>query len=221
MKHKQKGTFMRRAWLCAALTAVFCGLLGWSASAASDETRYVLEQTDGGVVFSQQEGATAFWEAPDLLTGQSYRTGKIVLENRTAYTADFVLSEVTLPYDSPQALTYLDALSLRVCEGDTVCYSGRMTRIMDSTPILTVASVPAGETRTLTVSLSCAYTYTGGVPSYPSLVWRFQPQLKAAEPTVTTAAGLPDDSTAFPWVGVAVGAGVLLAAVAVLVCRRK
>lgn len=202
-------------------------LAGGITAAAADNTAavYTLTQTGNDLSMSQQEGALTFWEAPDVVTGQTYRNGTITLRNQSSRTVDFVLSSVTLPYGNEAALTYLDALSVDVAEGERVCYHGSFTRLMDADRAeIRVADVAPGEERVLNVAVSCAYTYTGQVPSYSSLVWSFTPQVKSTTTTVAATENRDPWSHTTPginWLYIVEAAGVLVLVTGVAgICRR-
>ncbi len=222
-------TWMRRA---AALLAAAL-LAGGMTAAAADNTAavYTLTQEGNNLSMTQQEGALTFWEAPDVVTGQTRRDGTITLRNQSSRTVDFVLSSVTLPYDNEAALTYLDALSVDVSEGERLYYHGTFTRLMDADRAeVRVADVAPDEERVLHVAVSCAYTYTGQVPSYSSMVWSFTPQVKSG--TATTATVNNSDpwshtSAGINWLYIVEAAGALVLVTGVagicrwLVRRRK
>lgn len=168
------------------LLVLVIGSVGLTASAAGNETVYVLSQQGNTFSMDQQQSELAFWEAPDVTTGQSHAGGTITLCNESNRSVDFVLTSVSLPYDNEPALTYLDAVTVSVKNGDTVLYHGPFTRLMDAErPEIRLSDVLPGEQAQLTLAIACAYTYTGGIPAYNSLVWTFTPELKGG--TTTTA----------------------------------
>lgn len=188
---------------------LLCGTL--SASAAANTAVYTLSQQGSTLSMRQEEGALTFWEAPDAVTGQTYRDGTITLRNETQYTVDFVLSSVTLPYDNAAALTYLDALTVDIRESDRLLYHDTMTRLMDSERAeIRVSNVAPGEQRVLHVAVSCAYTYTGEVPSYSSLVWSFSPQVKNSAAPTTAADPWDNLSPGIDWLLIVEAAGLLV-----------
>lgn len=67
-----------------------------------------------------------------------------------------------LPYDDVEALTYLNAVSLRVEKGDEVLYNGPYVRIADALPQLSTELAP-GEGATLDITAWCQYGYDGDV----------------------------------------------------------
>lgn len=173
-------------WMTALLVAVLC-VNGLPTSAASSgEAVYILTREGNTLSMTQQEGELTFWEAPDVTTGQTRMGGVITLRNETDRTVDFVLSSVSLPYGDTAALTYLDAVTIDIEQDGATCYHGTFTRLMDSDrKEIRLVNVAPGESRQLSLSISCAYTYTGQVPSYSSLVWTFIPQVQATTPTTT------------------------------------
>lgn len=160
--------------------------VGFTASAAENEAVYVLSQDGNTFSMDQQSGELTFWEAPDVITGQSHGGGTITLRNDSDRPVDFVLTSVSLPYDNEAALTYLDAVTVSIKKGDTLLYHDTFTHLMDAErPEIRLSDVLPGEQAQLTLAIACAYTYTGGIPAYNSLVWTFTPELKGG--TTTTA----------------------------------
>lgn len=217
-------TWVRRA---AALLAAALLAGGITAAADSAAAVYTLTQEGNNLSMTQQEGELTFWEAPDVVTGQTRRDGTITLRNQSNRTVDFVLSSVTLPYGNTAALTYLDAVSVDVAEGERLCYHGTFTRLMDADRAeIRVADVAPGEERVLNVAVSCAYTYSGKVPSYSSMVWNFTPQVKnTAATTVARADAENNDpwnhaSAGINWLYIVETAGILALVTGVAgVCR--
>lgn len=208
---------MKMRFLCVLLTLCLvwaCG--GMTAFAVTDTAEYVFSQDSEGFLFHQTEGELTFWEAPNVVTGQTRSGGVITLKNAADRTVDFTLASVSLPYGDTEALTYLDAVTLVIEQDGSEVYRGPFTRLMDHdrAPI-TVTDVPAGESRELHMTVSCAFTYTGSVPSYESLVWTFEPTFepKATVPT----SPLSDPEPTVDWTMVATIAGVMLGAL-VLTC---
>ncbi|MBE6757567.1 MAG: hypothetical protein E7552_03330 [Ruminococcaceae bacterium] len=208
---------MMKRFLCALLTICVvwaCG--GMTVLAVNDTAEYVFSQDNEGYLFQQTEGDLTFWEAPNVVTGQTRSGGVITLKNAADCTVDFSLASVSLPYGDVEALAYLDAVTLIIEQDGREVYRGPFTRLMDGdrAPI-TVTDVPAGESRELHMTVFCAFTYTGSVPAYESLVWTFEPTFepKATVPT----SPLPDLEPMVDWMMVATIAGVMLGAL-VLTC---
>lgn len=186
---------------------------------------YVLSQQETSFSMSKEEGDLTFWEAPDVITGQTRDNGTITLKNDTDRTVDFTLASVSLPYDNAAALAYLDAVTITLKEGDRVLYCNSITRLMDSDrDAVQFLNVPPWESRQLEVSISCAFTYTGQLPSYSSLLWEFRPNLHEKVPT-TTAEPM-EAPTTFNWKLLAETAGIVvlvtgIAGVCVWLVRRR
>lgn len=207
---------MMKRFFCLLLTLGVIWACGTSAFAISDRAEYVFLKDSEGYFFEQTEGELTFWEAPNVVTGQTRSGGVITLKNESDRTVDFTLASVSLPYDNEAALTYLDAVTLVIEQDGREVYHGPFTRLMDGDrAAIQIAGVPAGESRELKMTVSCAFTYTGAVPSYESLVWTFEPTLEA-KPTVPTSP-LPDPDPVVDWMMVAKIVGVMLGAL-VLTC---
>lgn len=199
------------------LCLLFC-CLSLTVLAQGQEREYVLKGEDGDYLFSMTEGELTFWEAPQLTTGQSRDGGVITLRNDTDRWVDFTLISVSLPYEDTAALTYLDGVTLVIRDGETVLYHGPFTRLMDGdrAPIR-FENVEPGETRQLTLSAFCSYTYSGAVPSYQSLVWTFAPEIGTAPTAPVTQPPVdPFDGLEIPfnWKPVVIAAGAVAAACA-------
>ncbi|MBO5797613.1 MAG: hypothetical protein J6R77_04605 [Clostridia bacterium] len=196
--------------LLALLLALLIASVSFSVSAAGNETLYILSQEGSTFTMNQQEGELAFWEAPDVTTGQSHAGGTLTLRNDSNRPVDFVLSSVSLPYGNEAALTYLDAVTLIVKQGETEVYHGTFTHLMDTErPEIRLSDVLPGEQAQLTLSISCAYTYTGGIPSYNSLVWTFTPELKGTTTTTAPDPLVQDSAPPTNWKMIAQIAGVV------------
>ena len=196
----------------------FCCLC-LTAFAQGEEREYRLTQDGSNFSFDMTEGELTFWEAPQLTTGQSREGGVITLRNETDRFVDFTLVSVSLPYGDQNALTYLDGVSLVIREGDTVLYHGPFTRLMDEdrAPIR-FENVEPGGVRQLSLSAFCAYTYTGAVPAYQSLVWTFAPEIGPLPTTpVTQPPADPFEGVGhFDWKPVVLAAGGVAALTALI-----
>ena len=106
-----------RRWT-AAFGALLCGLLFLLPVQAAEvrEKTYALESAGTKTAFRADREEAAFWEYPQLVPGQTL-TGQLTLVNRTGETSAVSLDGVQLPYDDVEALTYLNAVSLRVEKG--------------------------------------------------------------------------------------------------------
>ncbi len=202
---------MKKSVLCVLLA--FCLLLCCSmpATAASTCAEYVFLQDSEGYLFEKTEGELTFWEAPNVLTGQTQSGGILTIKNETDRTVDFTLESVTLPYDNTAALTYLDSVTLVIEQDGTEIYHDAFTRLMDANraPIV-LNNVGPGESGTLQFKVSCAFTYTGNLPSYESMIWTFKPSLEPKQ-TVPTAPP-PTPKAVVDWMMVVKIAGTMLVA---------
>jgi hypothetical protein len=179
-------------------------------SAAGNETLYVLSQQGSTFTMSQQDGELAFWEAPDVTTGQSHTGGVLTLCNDSDRPVDFVLTSVSLPYDNEAALAYLDAVTLTVKQDGKVVYRDSFTHLMDAERReIRLSDVLPGEQAQLTFAISCAYTYTGGIPAYNSLVWTFTPELKGTTTTTAPDPLVNDSAPTTNWKQIAQVAGTV------------
>lgn len=159
------------------------------AAAGGTEALYTVSQEDN-TIFLQKDGEElTFWEAPTVTAGQSQSGGTLTLRNDTEETLSLWLDEVVLPYDNEAALRYLDYVSVDISEGDTTYYHGTLSRIMENSRQVKLEDVAPGEERVLSMSISCAYTYEGDVPSFASLIWQFN---TSVEKETTTSPALDD-----------------------------
>ena len=219
---------MKKAFLWTVLLSLLiCMCGGISTAAMGQAADYVFSLDSEGYLMQRAEGALAFWEAPRVMTGQTVGGGVITLKNEADRAVDFALTSVRLPYGNEAALAYLDAVTLVIKQGEQEVYHGPFTRIMDAdrAPIA-FAGVKPGESRTLELSVSCDFTYTGAIPSYESIVWTFEPtvELSVTQPTGTPIQPMPvTDWTKIAEI-LAIGFGVMVLAgvlIAVLPLIRK
>lgn len=216
---------MKRAVsLVVAVMCLLCTCVGGlSATAMGNQAVYVFSRDSEGYLMARQEGEMTFWEAPCVLTGQTVGDGVITLKNETDRAVNFTLASVALPYGDEAALTYLDAVTLVIRQGDREVYHGPFTRLMDAdrAPIV-FADVSPGESRELHLSVSCRFTYSGDVPSYQSLVWTFAPTMGSTATKPSSPPMQPAPTTDWLMVAnIAAGAlGVLAATCAVVAVVR-
>lgn len=154
------------------LAFLLCGSM-MSAAAQGNGKTYTLRETEDGLTIAASEGV-ADWELPDLPAGQTRAPGELQLVNTTGKTAWLTLQEIQLPYDDPVAMRYLDQLHITVKNGNKVLYDGAYSRIMDKNGLrLSVELAPQGIAR-LSVSMHCAFTYTGQADQDTAgVAWRF------------------------------------------------
>lgn len=161
---------MKGKRLIAAVAAALCGLLLLLPAQAAEETRektYALGAAGTSLAFRANEEEAAFWEYPQLAPGQTM-TGRLTLVNRSGDTAVMRLDGMILPYDDPEALAYLNAVSIRIAQGDKVLYEGPYVRIADGWKAVEFPALPSGEGIVLDITAWCDYGYDGAV--VPGLV---------------------------------------------------
>lgn len=167
----------------AGLLAGICAALCMSAAAepAADQEKTLIMASDGvtGSIQATSDTAT-FWELPQLPAGQLRTHGKLTVFNSTDRTAKVRLVEIELPYGDEEALTYLNALTLTVKQGDTVLYDGPYVRVGDWKPA-EVSLLPE-ERLTWDVTLRCAFSYTGEAAVGSPIVWNFDAALTGDAP---------------------------------------
>lgn len=148
------------ALLAALLAAFALGSSAVSAEELADKAFVVVGDGVNGVI--PEPDAAAFWECPLLSAGQGRTDGTLRISNEDKGAVDVRLKEVVLPYGDEEALAYLDALRIRVTDGDTVLYDGAYTRIAEEGGLaLTVKELPRGSSHTFGIELYCSFGYTG------------------------------------------------------------
>lgn len=131
---------------------------GWAGADTVTDKSYIV--TQGSIL--PEPNAAAFWEYPTLSAGQSREGGVLRLANEAGTAMDIRLKSVELPYGNDEALAYLDALRLRITDGDDVVYDGDYSRVMDGDGLnIQVAGLAAGEEKRLNVALYCDFRYEG------------------------------------------------------------
>ena len=118
----------------ARLTAFVVGLAVLTLPAAAEPARRELTLTlevREEATLSRDSATPAFWEWPALSAGQTLTGGTLTLRNTSAYTVRFSLDRVTMPYDDPEVLDYLNAVTLTLRRGDQVLFSDRFVRLAD------------------------------------------------------------------------------------------
>ena len=125
-------------------------------------------------MIAENPAQAAFWEYPILPAGQTKLTqGTLTIKNNTGRDATVRLEEVELPYDDPDALDYLAALTITIRDGDAVLYNGPYSAINDGGLQLTVP-VASGQMKSYTISLHCAFSYEGDpAAAAKPLFWAF------------------------------------------------
>ncbi len=142
------------------------------AETAGTERTYTLGE---GKSFSADTDTPTFWEFPQLKAGETRSEGRLTIVNESGEDETIALLRVELPYDDTAALTYLDALHLKVEQGDTIVYDGTYSRVMDKEGGLQLAAfdLENGGSETYTITLSCDFNYTGAAAVPSPLTWRF------------------------------------------------
>lgn len=180
---------------------------GWAGADTVTEKSYIVTQ---GSILSEPNAA-AFWEYPTLSAGQSREDGVLRLANQAGMAMDIRLKSVELPYGNDEALAYLDALRLRITDGDGVVYDGDYSRVMDGDGLEIEANLAAGEEKLLHVALYCDFRYEGDPQQTAVQVnWLFEAVTAQEAPGV-------DSPAASVWVLVLVcvaGGLIILCAVA-------
>lgn len=197
-----------KRWM-AVLGVLLYGLLFLMPAQAAEvrEKTYALETAGTKTAFRASREEAAFWEYPQLVPGQTM-TGQLTLVNRTGETSAVSLDGVQLPYDDVEALTYLNAVSLRVEKGDEVLYDGPYVRIADAHPYIS-AELEPGEGITLDITAWCQYGYDGDVA--PGLItWDFAAEVSAPWET-------PDPAEPASWIFWVICAAVLIAVICGLI----
>lgn len=150
----------RLCLLAAVLAALALGSFAVPAEELVDKAFVIVGDGVNGVI--PEPDAAAFWECPMLSAGQARTDGQLRITNDDKAAVDVRLKDVVLPYGDEEALAYLDALRIRVTDGDTVLYDGAYTRIAEEGGLeLTVQELPRGSTRTFGIELYCSFAYTG------------------------------------------------------------
>lgn len=160
---------MRRIWkntarLAAALlfaVALSAGLTVSAEAAQAQRVFTIVSQGNSGQIFKEPQEST-FWESPVLRAGEARENGTLRIVNEDKAAVDVWLRAVTLPYDDAEALTYLNALRLRITDGETVVYDGPYTRVADGDGLqLRQDALPRGAQKDYQVGLYCDFAYTG------------------------------------------------------------
>ena len=203
----------------ARLTAFVVGLAVLMLPAAAEPARRELTLTldvREEAALSRDSTTPAFWEWPALSAGQSLTGGTLILRNTSAYTVRFSLDRVTMPYDDPEVLDYLNAVTLTLRRGDQVLFSDRFVRLADFSCDL--GTFGTDEEVTLTVDMSCAFAYTGDQTAVREAVdWHF-----SAETAGTGGDIVPDSRRPLLAVGLAGGAAVIVGiCLALRYCPRR
>ena len=152
---------LMRRMIVGLLACVLAAACLWpaSADAPADATRTFVWT---GEAFTSEDTTAAFWEFPQLKAGQTRRDGALNFTNRSGGSVTLRLTEVQFPYDDQAAIGYLNALHLTLRDGDRVLYDGAFVRLNDD-GLTEAVTLKNGETRTLSVDLSCDFAYEGAV----------------------------------------------------------
>ena len=127
-----------------------------------------------GAALQSDDQTAAFWEYPQLIAGQTRTNGTLTFINQSLGAMTVDLSDVQRPYDDEAALAYLGALRLTVRDGDCVLYNGIFSHINDN-GLAEPITVSGGETRTLSIDLSCDFAYTGDASCGEQVIyWNFE-----------------------------------------------
>lgn len=143
--------------LCLCVLVLWLCVYPASADTPADATR-TFEWN--GTALTSDDQTAAFWEYPQLSAGQTRRNGSLTFINRSLGSVTVALTDVQLPYADAAALAYLGALRLTIRDGDRVLYDGAFSRLNDD-GLTEPVTVTGGETRRLSVELSCDFAYEG------------------------------------------------------------
>ncbi|HIW73438.1 MAG TPA: hypothetical protein H9684_03875 [Firmicutes bacterium] len=169
----RRGAALLAALLAAAILAPSAAADGAPAGGEADKVYRIVEEDGQGEILAEPM-EDAFWEYPLLPAGQE-RTGRFRVVNGTPRTVALTMTP-DLPVDDREALLYFSNLRVILRQADgTVAYDGPYTGLADAPPLLSFENLRAGEAAEYTVTLRCAFSYTGDpeTESAPA-VWNFQ-----------------------------------------------
>lgn len=170
---------MKRIIRAAALLAAGLCLLLLTASADTLQQKTFAYQ--GARWPSPNTDVAAFWEAPALTGGETRTGGSLTLENAADQAVTLTLTELDLPYDKAEQMTYLDQLRLQIRDGDKALYDGAYSHLVSGDkPVLQVSLEP-GASKTYAITLSCPFTYTGTLKEGPVVAWTFDSHAPVVE----------------------------------------
>ncbi len=158
------GVCLLALWLCALCVCTA------SADAPADAARTFVWKNGE---LTSEDTTAAFWEYPQLTAGQTRRGGTLTLTNQGVGSVTASLTDVQFPYDNDAALRYLNALHLTVRDGDQVLYDGVFARLNDE-GLMQPITLKWGETRALSIDLSCDFAYEGITTCGQVLYWDWQ-----------------------------------------------
>lgn len=190
-----RGLAFCAAWICILCLDVF------PAAAQADEKTVAVVEDGSTIKIAATPEEPAFWEKPAMSAGQKrLQPGTLRLVNNSSKSVDFELSEIVLPYDNVEALTYLDDLWITIKEGDAVLYDNTYSRIAgeDGLSIKMEKWAPGSE-RVLSIWMECPFTYDGGNPSEileGGIAWDFR--LDYTETVVTEPSSTPSEVSQGP-----------------------
>ncbi len=156
----------------------------------------------------------AYWECPQLKAGEDYAEGTLVIRNSSEHTTSLQLTSVTLPYNDPAKLNYLDHLLLTIREGDKVLYHNTYAHINDAEGgfTLSLPEMAPGEEHIYTIDMRCLYSYKGDPTADTAVLnWNFEAKLLRSETAAKTEGQWPE------WVTVALITGGIALGVIALV----
>lgn len=184
-----------------------------AAPAEDDAKTYTISMENGTGVIREEPSTRTFWEYPLLTAGQE-RRGTLTIVNNTGDDLEFTGTAVELPYTDAQALAYLTQLTLTVeGAGGAVLYHGQYTDVVgQGGSNLVFFALPAGETAVYTITVKCAFAYTGTPEQETAAVaWKLRAQqAETVEPAGNTGVRV-----------LGIGLGILaLAGITLAVLRR-
>lgn len=165
------------------LIALLLSALPVGASVGNTDQLIEITAEDDALVLTSKN-PTTFWETPNLRPGETMTAdGQLAIVNNTDTIRHLSLKSVALPYDDPQALEYLNHLTIVLKRGDDVLYDGTYSAINGAErPNMTFA-LAAGDSVSYTIQLRCDYTYAGDTYVGDAILdWEFDLATNVSDP---------------------------------------
>ena len=103
--------------------------------------------------------AAAFWECPQIATGQTI-SGNLIVQNKSGNTVNMQLSQIIFPEAGTPAYQYLSEIKITVMQGDTLLYDGPYTELRAAVLAMRWQQLPSDRSFSYTVTLSRPFTST-------------------------------------------------------------